>query len=70
MDLRLHNGTHRGYRSLRLRVTVHGPAGETRSAGLPVGALRDDQARTVSARLDRVTFPVEDVTLELVYAVP
>lgn len=70
IDLHLHNATHRSYRALRLRVTVHGPQGERQSVRVPLGGLRDGQTRPVSARFASVSFAVRDVTLALIYALP
>jgi hypothetical protein len=70
VDLRFSNGTHRSYGKVMLRVVLHGDEGEIRTVRLPAGAILAEQTKPLSARIDGVTFPVEDVTLELVYVLP
>lgn len=68
--LRLSNGTARSYRNVVLRVVVIGDEGEAQAIRLPVGAVLAGQTKPVVARIGDVTFQVQDVTLELIYAVP
>jgi len=68
--LRFSNGTHRSYHSVMLRVVLFGDGGEIRAAQLPVGGILAEQTKPVVARIDDVTFRVQDVTLELIYALP
>jgi hypothetical protein len=70
VDLRFSNGTHRNYRNVMLRVVVFGDGGEVQAARLPVGAILAEQTKPVVARIEGVTFRVQDVTLELIYAIP
>ena len=70
VDLRFSNGTHRSYGKVLLRVVLYGKGGEIRSVRLPLGAILAEQTKPISARIDDVTFAVEDVTLELIYALP
>jgi hypothetical protein len=37
---------------------------------MPVGAIRAEQRKPLSARIAGVTFRVQDITLELIYALP
>lgn len=53
-----------------LRVVVVGAEGEFQAARLPVGGIRAGQTKPVVARIDDVTFRAQDVTLELIYAIP
>ena len=68
--VRFSNGTHRSYANVMLRVILYGDEGEIRAVRLPAGAILAEQTRPLVARFDDVTFPVEDVTLELIYALP
>ena len=70
IDLRFSNGTHRSYRNVMLRVVVLGDGGELQAARLPVGGILAEQTKPVVARIEDVTFRVQDVTLELIYAIP
>ena len=70
VGIRFSNGTHRSYGGLLLRVILYGDGGEIRTVRLPVGAILAVQTKPLVARFDDVTFPVEDVTLELIYAIP
>jgi hypothetical protein len=67
---RFSNGTHRSYRSVMLRVVLFGDGGEIRATQLPIGGMLAEQTKPVVARIDDVTFRVQDVTLELIYALP
>ena len=69
--LRFSNGTHRSYRNVMLRVVVFGDAGEAQ--GNPTAGRGDTGGadhKPVVARIGDVTFRVQDVTLELIYAIP
>ena len=70
VDLRLHNGTHRDLGSVLLRVVLLGDGGAIRIQPLPIGALRAERARSLTAWIDDVAFAVRDVRLELVAAMP
>ncbi len=70
IGLRFSNGTHRSYRSVMLRVVLFGDGGEIRAVRLPVAGILAEQTKPVVARIDDVTFRVQDVTLELIYALP
>lgn len=70
VDLRLQNGRSRSYSQLLLRVRVHGPAGEAASVRLAVGGLQAGRSHAVSAHLPSVSFPVRDVSVELLSASP
>jgi hypothetical protein len=70
VSIRLSNGTHRRYSNVMLRVILYGHEGEIRAVQLPAGAILAEQSKPLVARFDDVTFPVEDVTLELIYALP
>jgi hypothetical protein len=70
VGLRFSNGTHRSYRTVMLRVILYGDGGEIRAVRLPAGAILAEQTKPLVARIDDVTFPVEDLTLELIYALP
>ena len=70
VSIRFSNGTHRRYSNVMLRVVLYGGEGEIRAVQLPVGAIQAEQTKPLVARFDDVTFPVEDVTLELIYALP
>jgi len=70
VGLRFSNGTHRSYRSVMLRVVLFGDGGEIRSVQLPVGGILAEQTKPVVAQIDGVTFRLQDVTLELIYALP
>jgi len=68
--LRFSNGTHRSYRNVMLRVVLLGDEGKVQATRLPVGGILAGQTKPVVARIDDVTFRVQDVTLELIYAIP
>jgi hypothetical protein len=68
--IRFSNGTHRSYANVMTRVILYGDGGEIRAVRLPVGAILAEQTKPLVARFDDVTFAVEDVTLELIYALP
>ena len=70
VSIRFLNGTHRRYSNVMLRVILYGAEGESRSVHVPTGGIRAEQSKPLAARFDDVTFPVEDVTLELIYALP
>jgi hypothetical protein len=70
VDLRFSNGTHRSYGTVMLRVILFGDGGEIRAVRLPAGGILAEQTKPLVARIDDVTFSVEDVTLELIYALP
>jgi hypothetical protein len=70
VDFRFSNGTHRDYRNVMLRVILFGDGGEIHAARLPVGAMLSEQTKPLVARIDGVAFPVQDLTLELIYALP
>jgi hypothetical protein len=70
VSIRFGNGTHRRYSNVMLRVILYGDEGEIRAVQLPVGPILAEQSKPLAARFDDVTFPVEDVTLELIYALP
>ena len=70
VGLRFSNGTHRNYGTVMLRVVLFGEDGEIRAVRLPVGGIRAEQTKPLVARFDDVTFRIEDVTLELIYALP
>jgi hypothetical protein len=70
IGLRFSNGTHRSYGTVMLRVVAFGEGGEIRAVRLPVGGILAEQTKPLVARMDDVTFRVQDVTLELIYAAP
>ena len=70
VDLRLSNGTHRDYDSVLLRLILFGRGGEIRAVRVPAGAILSGQTKPLVGRIDDVAFPVRDVTLELIYALP
>ena len=70
VGLRLSNGTHRDYGDVMLRVILFGYGGEIHAVRVPVGPIRAEQTKPLVARIDDVTFRLQDVTLELIYALP
>jgi hypothetical protein len=53
-----------------VRVILFGDGGEIHAVRLPVGAIRAEQTKPLVARIEDVVFRVQDVTLELIYALP
>jgi len=70
VGVRFSNGTHRSYRTVMLRIILFGDGGKIHAVRLPAGAILAEQTKPLVARIDEVTFSVEDVTLELIYALP
>jgi hypothetical protein len=70
IGIRLSNGTHRNYNNVMLRVVLLGNPGESLAVRLPAGGIRAEQTKPLVAHIEDVTFQVQDVTLELIYALP
>jgi hypothetical protein len=70
VDFRFSNGTHRDCGAVMVRVILFGDGGEIHAVRLPVGAIRAEQTKPLVARIEDVVFRVQDVTLELIYALP
>ncbi len=70
LDLEFVNGASRDFRAVSTRLTLHGPDGARRVEELPLGSLRRGGRKGTRAHVPGVAFQVEDVTLELLYAVP
>jgi hypothetical protein len=70
VDFRFSNGTHRNYGQVALRIILFGDEGKIHAVRMPAGAILAEQTKPLVARIDDVTFPVQDVTLELIYALP
>jgi hypothetical protein len=70
LDLEFLNGRSQAFRAVSARLTLHGPDGEQRDQDVPVGPLRQGGRKRLRARVADVPFPVKDVTVELLYAVP
>jgi hypothetical protein len=70
IDIRFSNGTHRDYGQVTVRIILFGEGGKIHAVRMPLGAILAEQTKPVVARIDDVTFPVQDVTLELIYALP
>jgi hypothetical protein len=70
VDFRFSNGTHRDYGQVALRVILFGEEGKIRAVRMPVGPIWAEQTKPLVARIAGVTFRVQDITLELIYALP
>ena len=71
VDMELSHGS-RVFQHIEVRVIVYGSDGEIRTQDLALGPLgrgRQEPRRRFRARVPDVTFPVEDVGLELLLAV-
>ena len=64
----LNNGTARGVSTVMLRVAVRSLQGDYRSVRVPKGAFRPGDRRVVIAHLPPIPFPIDGVSIELLWA--
>jgi phage replication-related protein YjqB (UPF0714/DUF867 family) len=65
VDLDLVNGTSDGLRTTTLALTLHGMKGEILTQEVMVGPIGAGRTKRIVTRLTDVSFPVTDLTLEL-----
>ncbi len=70
VDFTLQNGSSRDIDQGLLRILLHGPGGELVSARLPFVGLARGKSRPMAAHFPPVPFRIQDMALELIFAVP